>query len=101
MFVDPDLFLLTRLIEIATWSSWKKFPEYEPVMFRFLAALARERLGPQHPLTILLGCFSKAAAISTSYPTLWTCLIDRIDQMANNQVSRGVAEEIESRPISI
>ncbi|KAI4157740.1 MAG: hypothetical protein LQ342_008039 [Letrouitia transgressa] len=79
MFVDPDLFLLTRLIQIATWTSWKKFPEYEPVVFRFMAAYARDWLGPEHPLTLLLGCFSKSAATSTSYPTLWTCVVNHID----------------------
>jgi tetratricopeptide (TPR) repeat protein len=63
-------------------------------VFRLLAALAREGLGPQHPLTLLLGCFSKAAAISTSYPTLWMCVIDHIDQMADDQLSRGEAQEI-------
>jgi hypothetical protein len=26
ILVDPDLFLLIRLIQIATWSSWKKVP---------------------------------------------------------------------------
>lgn len=94
IFVDPDLFLLTRLIQIATWSSWKKFPEYEPVVFRFLAACARDWLSPEHPLTLLLGCFSKAAAISMSYPTLWTCVINHIDQMADEQYLKGEAQEI-------
>lgn len=81
MFTEPDLFLLTRLIEIATWSSWKKFPEYEPIVFRFLAASARQQLGVLHPLAIMLGFFSQAAAISPFYPMVWLCIIERIDKM--------------------
>lgn len=62
MLVDPDVFLLMRLVEIATWSSWKKFAEYEPVVFRCMAAFARDGLGSQHALTLVLGCFAEAAA---------------------------------------
>jgi tetratricopeptide (TPR) repeat protein len=94
MLTNPDLFLLIRLIEIATWSSWKRFPEYERAVFPFLATLARNTLGQQHPLTLLLDCFSKAAAISKSYPILWICVIDHIDQMADEQLARGEAQEL-------
>jgi hypothetical protein len=94
LFIEPDLFLLTRVIEIATWSSWKKFPEYEPLVFKYLAAESGKRLGQQHPLTHLLACFEQAAAISTSYPTLWSCIIDHIDQLADDQVSRGESQQI-------
>jgi tetratricopeptide (TPR) repeat protein len=94
MFGEVNLFLLTRLIEIATWSSWKKFPGYEPVVFRFLTASAAQKLGPQHPLVLLLSCFAQAAAISPSYPTIWSCVIDHIDHMADDKVPRAEAQSI-------
>lgn len=94
LFEEPDLFLLTRVIEIATWSSWKKFPEYEPFVFKYLAAESGKKLGQQHPLTHLLAGFAQAAAISTSYPTLWTCIIERIDELADDQVSRSESQQI-------
>ena len=96
MLADPDLFLLTRLVEIATWSTWKKFPGYESRVFKFLSREAGNELGVQHPLTLLLGCFAEAAAISTSYPTLWTVIIDHIDRIADDSdpVSRSEAQQI-------
>ena len=96
MLVEPDLFLLTRLVEIATWSSWKKFPGYEPVVFKFLSREAGKQLGLQHPLALLLGCFAQAAAISKSYPTLWTVIIDHIDRIADDSdpASRSEAQQI-------
>jgi tetratricopeptide (TPR) repeat protein len=94
LFIEPDLFLLAREIEIATWSSWKKFPEYEPLVFKYLAAVSGKRLGQQHPLTHLLACFGQAAAISTFYPTLWSCIIDHIDQLADGQVSQSESQQI-------
>ncbi|KAK0613665.1 hypothetical protein B0T14DRAFT_526686 [Immersiella caudata] len=96
MFNEPDLFLLTRLVEIATWSSWKKFPVYEPLVFKFLSSEAGRGLGLQHPLTLLLGCFAEAAAISTSYPTLWIVIIDHIDRIADDSdpISRSEAQQI-------
>ncbi|KAK0658066.1 hypothetical protein B0T16DRAFT_402953 [Cercophora newfieldiana] len=96
MLAEPDLFLLTRLVEIATWSSWKKFPGYEPVVFKFLSSEAGKQLGVQHPLAILLGCFAQAAAVSKSYPTLWTVIIDHIDRIADDSdpTSRSEAQQI-------
>lgn len=61
MFDEPDLFLFTRLVEIATWSIWKEFPGYERSVFKYLSCEAGKELGPQHPLTLLLGCFSRVA----------------------------------------
>jgi tetratricopeptide (TPR) repeat protein len=89
IFIDPDLFLLVRIVEIATWSSWKKFPEFEPVVFRFLATLALQKLGALHPLTLLLGCFSKGEAISTSYPTLWKFVIGHIGKMTDERTKEA------------
>ncbi|TGJ86610.1 hypothetical protein E0Z10_g2172 [Xylaria hypoxylon] len=146
MFGEPNLYLLTRLIEIGTWSTWKKFPGYEPVVFRFLESSARQKLGPRHPLVLLLGCFAQATAISNveireigtlhshvykvdqipmpfglsfysvnhpeynyhmlhlyvspllltskSYPTIWLCVIDHIDRMADDYISRAEAQSI-------
>lgn len=89
MLAAPDLFLLTRLVEIATWSSWKRFSDYEPIMFRYMTAVVSHKLRERHPLTHLLGGFVMAAAISTSYPALWTCISDRIDQVSDDQGSAG------------
>lgn len=96
MLDEPDLFLLTRLVEIATWSSWNKFPGYEPVVFRYLSREAGKKLGLQHPLTLLLGRFSQAAAVSTSYPALWTCIINHTDRIADDAdgAPRGEARQI-------
>ncbi|KAI0535032.1 hypothetical protein GGR58DRAFT_519713 [Xylaria digitata] len=92
MFGETNLFLLTRLLEIGTWSSWKRFPRYESVVFHFLEHSAQQKLGPRHPLVVLLGCFAKAAAISKSYPTIWSCVIDHIDRMADNEISQAEAQ---------
>ncbi|KAK1750192.1 hypothetical protein QBC47DRAFT_394768 [Echria macrotheca] len=96
MFEAPDLFLLTRLVEIATWSSWKKFPGYEPIVFKYLTSEAGKRLGVLHPLTLLLDCFTQQASISIAYPTLWQCVIEHIDQItdASDSQARIEAQQI-------
>ncbi|KAI1123713.1 hypothetical protein F5Y10DRAFT_285815 [Nemania abortiva] len=94
MFGEVNLFLLTRLIEIATWSSWKKFPGYEPVVFRFLAGSAAQKLGSRHPLALLLGCFAQTAVIGPSYPTTWSCVINHVDRMADDESSRAETQSI-------